>query len=64
VDPLAPAKRWLDRPRREPWATGQGSVKPAWGRQTRGLGGWVDEMAELVREAGPHVSTEKSTGHL
>ncbi|MFB0524416.1 MAG: hypothetical protein ACETVZ_02680 [Phycisphaerae bacterium] len=28
------------------------------------FGGWVDEKAELVREAGPHVSTEKSTGHL
>ncbi len=29
-----------------------------------GFGGWVDEMAELVREAEPHVSTKKSTGHL
>jgi len=25
---------------------------------------WVDEMAELAREAGPHVSAKKSTGQL
>jgi len=29
-----------------------------------GLGGWFDEKAELLHEAGPHVSREKSAGHL
>ena len=29
-----------------------------------GFGGWINEMAELIREPGPHVSTRESTGHF
>jgi len=37
---------------------------PGVGRHGGWEAGWFDEMAELVREAGPNVFTEKSTGHL
>ncbi|MHC4487536.1 MAG: hypothetical protein ACYS9C_14615 [Planctomycetota bacterium] len=39
------------------------AAPPGVGRR-RGLGGRFDEKAELLREAGTHVSVEKNAGHL